>query len=280
MKADLNNAEIDELDALLQQGPSALEPLDVVTLDGYLCAVAVQPRIVSTEQWLPRALDTDGSRWPPAGLDPAWLSRVQGLMQRRFEALVRGLSEDGVFDPVVSDMAAGAGHSNEVAEAAGAAEADGLAESSAIGTDRQGAEAASKGDGTQNADDPMKDVPAHSRALVHWASGFLYGCEVHEGLLEHPDDGVHLALSRILRHLPPESDEDRELVATLDREHPLRDEHHAIEDTVLAAVDLWDLTVRDRMAVRTVQRETPKVGRNDPCPCGSGRKFKQCHGKS
>jgi preprotein translocase subunit SecA len=23
----------------------------------------------------------------------------------------------------------------------------------------------------------------------------------------------------------------------------------------------------------------PKVGRNDPCPCGSGKKFKQCHGK-
>ena len=26
-------------------------------------------------------------------------------------------------------------------------------------------------------------------------------------------------------------------------------------------------------------REAPKVGRNDPCPCGSGKKFKQCHGK-
>lgn len=26
-------------------------------------------------------------------------------------------------------------------------------------------------------------------------------------------------------------------------------------------------------------REQPKVGRNDPCPCGSGRKYKQCHGK-
>jgi len=23
----------------------------------------------------------------------------------------------------------------------------------------------------------------------------------------------------------------------------------------------------------------PKVGRNDPCPCGSGKKYKQCHGK-
>jgi preprotein translocase subunit SecA len=29
----------------------------------------------------------------------------------------------------------------------------------------------------------------------------------------------------------------------------------------------------------TVRRETPKVGRNDPCPCGSGKKYKHCHGK-
>jgi preprotein translocase subunit SecA len=28
-----------------------------------------------------------------------------------------------------------------------------------------------------------------------------------------------------------------------------------------------------------VLREGPKVGRNDPCPCGSGKKYKQCHGQ-
>ena len=28
----------------------------------------------------------------------------------------------------------------------------------------------------------------------------------------------------------------------------------------------------------TIRRDTPKVGRNDPCPCGSGKKFKNCHG--
>ena len=28
----------------------------------------------------------------------------------------------------------------------------------------------------------------------------------------------------------------------------------------------------------TIRRETPKVGRNDPCPCGSGKKYKHCHG--
>jgi len=28
-----------------------------------------------------------------------------------------------------------------------------------------------------------------------------------------------------------------------------------------------------------VRRKTPKVGRNDPCPCGSGKKYKHCHGR-
>jgi len=31
--------------------------------------------------------------------------------------------------------------------------------------------------------------------------------------------------------------------------------------------------------VETVRRDQPKVGRNDPCPCGSGKKYKKCHGK-
>jgi preprotein translocase subunit SecA len=30
---------------------------------------------------------------------------------------------------------------------------------------------------------------------------------------------------------------------------------------------------------QTVKREANKVGRNDPCPCGSGKKYKRCHGK-
>jgi len=30
--------------------------------------------------------------------------------------------------------------------------------------------------------------------------------------------------------------------------------------------------------VRTIRRDQPKVGRNDPCPCGSGKKYKKCHG--
>jgi preprotein translocase subunit SecA len=31
--------------------------------------------------------------------------------------------------------------------------------------------------------------------------------------------------------------------------------------------------------VQPTVRHTQKVGRNDPCPCGSGKKYKHCHGK-
>jgi len=32
--------------------------------------------------------------------------------------------------------------------------------------------------------------------------------------------------------------------------------------------------------VKQIKLEGPKVGRNDPCPCGSGKKYKKCHGQS
>ncbi len=34
----------------------------------------------------------------------------------------------------------------------------------------------------------------------------------------------------------------------------------------------------DDAPVKTIRRDEPKVGRNDPCPCGSGKKYKKCHG--
>jgi hypothetical protein len=47
-------------------------------------------------------------------------------------------------------------------------------------------------------------------------------------------------------------------------------------------VEAFDAAVSGRRPgerVGPVVRETPKVGRNEPCPCGSGKKYKKCHGK-
>jgi preprotein translocase subunit SecA len=40
-----------------------------------------------------------------------------------------------------------------------------------------------------------------------------------------------------------------------------------------------DVAVAEAPKKRPQMRPTQKVGRNDPCPCGSGKKYKHCHGK-
>jgi uncharacterized protein len=118
-----------------------------------------------------------------------------------------------------------------------------------------------------------------SRSLMPWVAGFQWAQDNFPELEDGGDDAVGPALARLYRHLPPQDDAEREVVATLDRRHPLADLDTAIDDLVAATVDLWDLTATQRFAVQTIRRDAPKVGRNEPCPCGSGKKFKACHGK-
>jgi preprotein translocase subunit SecA len=53
--------------------------------------------------------------------------------------------------------------------------------------------------------------------------------------------------------------------------------HHADFEEALAGND--DDTPPASDYGQTFRRDLPKVGRNDPCPCGSGKKYKQCHGR-
>ncbi|MDY0049093.1 MAG: preprotein translocase subunit SecA [Thauera propionica] len=48
--------------------------------------------------------------------------------------------------------------------------------------------------------------------------------------------------------------------------------HHADQDEALAAAN-------PDQAAQLPAQAGPRVGRNDPCPCGSGKKYKHCHGK-
>ena len=62
-----------------------------------------------------------------------------------------------------------------------------------------------------------------------------------------------------------------------------RAEQARITNTALQAiksVDGGQSTLENPDVDRTVRREEPKVGRNDPCPCGSGKKYKNCCGKN
>ncbi len=238
---DLSDAEFRELDELLAALPEPLMPMDVVMLDGYLCGVIVQPTLVAAEQWLPPVFDIE-SRVVPA--DAAGRERLVALVSRRHAALNRALLEDGWFDPLIL-------------------EDDDETDDDDVASDEP---------------DPLAGMNPVSRPLMPWVVGFQTACVAFPALLESEDEAVMTALARLFRHLPAESEDEREVVATLDREMPLASLDEAIEELVASAADLADLTQDDRYRVETVRRDTPKVGRNDPCPCGSGKKYKHCHG--
>ena len=64
--------------------------------------------------------------------------------------------------------------------------------------------------------------------------------------------------------------------------HRVQIEQPVIEKPVEAAPVTYSHVLEETdepEAAHTYKREEAKVGRNDPCPCGSGKKYKQCHGK-
>ena len=60
-------------------------------------------------------------------------------------------------------------------------------------------------------------------------------------------------------------------------EHPEQPVEYNHPDAVSAFVEAEEIV--DAIVDDTYQRAGEKVGRNDPCPCGSGKKYKQCHGR-
>jgi len=240
---DLTDAEFAELDDLLAATPEPLEPCDAVMLDGFLCGVLVQPVLIEPAAWMPHVFDFEGQPLPDDA-DAAWLERTQALILRRHAALNRAMVEDGWFNPLILEF-----------------------------DDEHPMQPPADG-----GPDPMAGLSPISQALMPWVAGFQHAALCFPDLAEMDDDAVMNALARLYRHLPAETDEEREVVATLEREHPLATLDDAIEELVVTVADLADLTSESRYKVDTVTRDGPKVGRNEPCPCGSGKKYKHCHG--
>ncbi len=240
---DLNDAEFAELDDLLAGIPEPLEPLDVVMLDGFLAGVIVQPELIASERWLPHVFDAGGHRWGEAEPTPEQ-SRARELIARRHSAMNRSLAEFGGFDPLILEP-----------EEAEDAEADATPE---------------------GADAPALD--ATTRAILPWVAGFEFAASIFPAMYELDDDAVATTLTRLYRFLPAEGDEEVATAALIAELRPIATLDDAIEELVGCVGELYDLTAPLRYQVETVRRAAPKVGRNDACPCGSGRKFKHCHG--
>jgi len=96
----LADAGLARLQALLGALPAPLQPLDVSALDGYLCGVLLQPKVLPAARWLPFVADLEGREAPPG---PA-LDELQALVRRRHAELDAAIGQRQWFDPWIYQL--------------------------------------------------------------------------------------------------------------------------------------------------------------------------------
>jgi uncharacterized protein len=128
-------------------------------------------------------------------------------------------------------------------------------------------------------DQPLTGRAEIEGALAPWVTGYEHALNHFPALEELGHADLSDLLACLRRHLPEQSEDEQAYTKALDEEQPLKSLDAAIEDLVATVIDLATIGRTERLKVATVRRGMPKVGRNEPCPCGSGRKFKLCHGR-
>lgn len=219
--------------------------------DGYLTALAAGPRALSVDEWLPKI---GGDAFERCFADPPDAAAARRALAARWAVLLDQLDAESLLD-----------------------QPDALRLQPHMAMWDDAARERAVADGEVSAED--------ARTLVtgsEWVRGFFDAtvdfiddwqhdaegddAELHDTLMQHVAavawaDGSPELTAHVQHHYP--------------KELPSRDD--LIDEACFAVQDLrvWWLDYAPRPETRRVE---PTPGRNDPCPCGSGRKFKKCHG--
>lgn len=242
----LSDAEIETLEERL----SALDPDDsmaVEELDGFCAAIACCPQPVPREEWLPLVLGSS-VRAKQAVRGEGEDARLIELIDRHRVSVASTLYEGQGFAPVLAY--------DEDGKPWGNAWAIGYARGMAMRPDAWSA---------------LEDDDEHADALE---PVMRLVADAHLGA-DDDDEGEHaLAVDN-------EDDDDDDDGETYE---PIAEDERetVIHDMLDGVQDVYDFfrEARERaLAPATIRRGQAKVGRNDPCTCGSGKKFKNCCGE-
>jgi uncharacterized protein len=248
-------AELDAFEQVCERLAGFDASIDAEWADGYLTALAAGPVRLPPEVWLERLT---GDAFERAFADPPDHAQALATVQARLSVLERAFEPDALldapdqlrFDPLCREW---------TEEDRAKAKAESELSDEEVGQLRTGA---------------------------LWASGVLEGIESNPDVWPDPGGGEGAGLfAELLDQIEgvmfaPGSQAHAAFIAEYYPDHatkgmPTDDDLLAEACYAVQALRIWGLDHGPRPAPRRVEA---KVGRNDPCPCGSGKKFKKCHG--
>jgi uncharacterized protein len=246
-----NPAEIEAFDRVCERLGGFDERVSAEWVDGYLTAVAAGPKALTLAEWLPVMA---GDAFDRTFADPEDRHQAERALYARFAVLADQLDAEALFDAPDALRLAPLMLVWDDAARAEVVQADGL-------TPEQGNELVTGG---------------------VWADGFFAAMDDYSATwASQPDEEQAALFGSLLQQvhalrLAEGSDELREHIAETykddgaDRERLVDEACYAVQD-----LRMWWVDQAPTPEPRRVEK-TP--GRNDPCPCGSGKKFKKCHG--
>jgi uncharacterized protein len=246
-----SDAEIDALDAVCRRLAGFKHDVSLEWVDGFMTALLAGARTVMPSEWLPAMF---GDAFERTFADPDDVRQAMGALMGRWNVIARQLDPEALLDepdrlrlaPLIAD------YGDEMREQL---RAEGVL-----------------------SEDELADLPPNGAI---WAEGFLDATKAFARDWPEPDvstdDGQAYddALMGIVALTLDEADLAQYLAEQYPGQTLGRDD--LIDEACYAVQDLRVYWLDHAPRPETV-RVAPKPGRNDPCPCGSGKKYKKCCG--
>jgi uncharacterized protein len=246
---DSSEADVVALEAVCERLAGFDARIGLEWLDGCMAALIAGPRRPGVDEWVERLL---GDAWARTFADPQDVQQALAPLQRRWAVLASQLDADALYDapdqlrlaPLLADYSDAA--------------RDALLTSGGL-----------------------QDVGDWPLTGEMWAQGVFEAIEAFaddwpEPHADDDPDWFESSMRRIaLLTLNDAAARDAELARLYPGKTLSRDE--LVDEACFALQDLRMYWVEN--APKHAPRSVPVTpGRNDPCPCGSGRKYKKCHG--
>jgi uncharacterized protein len=243
--------EIETLNALCQRLAGFRHDVSLEWVDGFMTALLAGPRVVTPSEWIPAIF---GDAFDRTFADPDDVQLAMNAFMGRWNVIARQLDPESLFD-----------------------EPDQLRLSPLVVDYSEAVRAELVADGRM-AEEELARLPPNGAV---WAEGFLDATNAFAQDWPEPDVSTDSGqfyddcLMGVVALTLDEADLSEYLAErypgqTLSRDDLIDEACFCVQDLRLHWVDHAPRHAPIRVA--------PKPGRNDPCPCGSGKKYKKCCG--